>query len=181
MTIPNYLTLLRILIVPLFVSMIVRYDSGHEYYRLLAVVCFFVAVATDALDGFIARRFHMQSDIGAFLDPFADKLLVVSGLVAITFSNAFQLKPPDWIVIVIVFRDLFILFGLFMIFFLTNKVSSRPNFLGKITTVLQMCVVGSILIKWSAAPLFWYAAVGSTILSIFSYIIREGNRLNHPS
>lgn len=179
MTIPNYLTLIRILLVPVFVSLIVQYDSSHEHLRFWAIVCFFSAVITDALDGFIARRFNMRSEIGAFLDPFADKLLVISGFMAIEFSTAFQIKPPIWIVIVVVFRDFFIVCGLIMIFLLTNKIHVMPNILGKMTTVLQMSAVGAILLQWKTAPIFWYLAIVSTIFSIFSYIFREAKRLNH--
>ena len=77
MNFPNYLTLFRILLVPFVFSYLIYYDNSHPNFRILALALFFTAAVTDAVDGFIARRFHLKTELGSFLDPFADKLLIV--------------------------------------------------------------------------------------------------------
>lgn len=127
-------------------------------------------MVTDALDGLIARRFNQQTKIGTFLDPFADKLLLISGFLAIAFSNSFILKPALWIIVVIVFRDLFIICGLVIIYLTVNRIEIKPNLIGKVTTFLQMLTILSILIQWTRAEWLWDATAALTILSWAVYI-----------
>ena len=88
MTTANKVTIARILFVPLFVAQIISYvNSGNEWHRLAAIVCFALAALGDALDGYIARRYHQQSELGAILDPLADKLLLVSALVILSLDT----------------------------------------------------------------------------------------------
>ena len=157
------------------------YDADHEYFRLLALGFFIIAITTDALDGSIARSFKQQTELGSFLDPFADKLLLLTGFLGIHFSKAFFIKPPAWIVIVIVFRDLFILFGLIIIFVTTKHIRIHPNFLGKCTTVSQMLTILSLLMSFNHAEFIWLITAFLTIASTAAYLLRGIKLLNsHP-
>ena len=157
------------------------FNNDHTFFRPLAFVIFLIAITTDALDGLIARNFHKQTELGTFLDPLADKLLLLSGFFGITFSNAFTVKPPIWVVVVVVFRDLFIICGLFIIFLTTSQLRIRPNLLGKTTTFLQMCTILTVLAGWKHSALIWLATAGFTILSAVAYLIRGIKLLNTPS
>ena len=134
---------------------------------------FVVAIATDALDGLIARKFQLRTKLGTFLDPFADKLLLLSGFLGIAFSGEFYSKPHLWIVIVIVFRDLFIICGLFIIYMTVNRVEIKPNILGKITTFFQMMTILTVLMNWTRVEWIWFTTAALTILSWMTYI-RQG-------
>ena len=154
------------------------YNSTHPNYRHWALLLFLIAVATDALDGTIARNTHQQTELGTFLDPLADKLLLLSGFLGIAFSESFQVKPPIWVVIVIVFRDLFIVTGLIIIFFTTNRIQIKPNILGKFTTFFQMATLVSILSEWKFSNSISIVTAALTILSSIAYLKRGINTLN---
>ncbi len=173
MNLPNYITIFRIVLVPFFFSFLIYYDSEHQNFRLFALILFLIGMVTDALDGLIARKFNKQTQLGKFLDPFADKLLLLCGFLGIAFSDAFVLKPPVWIVIVIVFRDLFIFGGLIIIFFTVNQVEIKPSIFGKITTFLQMLTILSVLMNWTHANWIWFSTAAFTIFSWIIYI-RQG-------
>lgn len=178
---PNYITIVRIVLVPFFFSFLIYYNPAHPSFRICALALFIFAMITDALDGFIARKFKHQTELGTFLDPFADKLLILSGFVGITFSNAFMDKPHLWIVVVIIFRDLFIICGLIIIYLNVNRIEIRPNIFGKITTFFQMLTILSVLIPLPAAEWIWYATVAFTILSWIIYIQQGFAFLNSNS
>ena len=120
MTIANYITLVRILLAPLFVGLVVYTTPDSISFRYIALAVFCFAAFTDAVDGAIARLLKQKSELGKFLDPFADKLLLVSAFLSLYFSPMLTTKPPAWILIVIVSRDIFIICGLVIIFFLTH-------------------------------------------------------------
>ena len=180
MNLPNYITLFRIFLVPLFFGFLVYYNETSSHFRLLALAIFLIAVATDALDGLIARSFRKQTELGTFLDPFADKLLLLSGFFGILFSNALVLKPPLWIVIVIVFRDLFIICGLAIIFLTTSQIKVRPNLIGKLTTFFQMLTILTVLLQWEHTDFIWLLTAAFTVLSAISYLIHGIKLLNRP-
>ena len=178
LSIPNYITLIRIFLVPFFFGFLVYYNGSHLHFRLIAFFIFLVAIATDAIDGAIARNFHKQTELGTFLDPFADKLLLLSGFLGITISGFMNLKPPIWVVIVVVFRDLFIVCGLVIIFLTTGRIRIRPNLFGKLTTFFQMLTIVFVLANWGHAYLIWYAAAVLTITSALSYLAHGIKVLN---
>ena len=178
MTVANWLTIGRILLVPVFVILLVYYEPGKEHYRYLAFWIFVLAALTDAVDGYIARRWNQVSSLGEILDPLADKVLVLAGYITIFLSAHFALKPPTWIVIVIVLRDLFILIGLLLIFFTSGHVASKPNYLGKMTTFFQMLTLAGLMLFFPWSPVLWYITVVLTVSSGTLYLIREGIRLN---
>lgn len=180
MNLPNYITVFRVALIPLFFSFLIYYNPNRPGFKFIALVLFLLAVATDALDGLIARKFNQQTELGTFLDPFADKLLLLSGFLAIAFSQAFIHKPPLWIVVVIVFRDLFIVCGLFIIYLTVNRIEVKPNVIGKITTFFQMLTIITILSDWPNGEWIWFATAGLTVLSGIVYI-QQGIRFLNSS
>jgi cardiolipin synthase (CMP-forming) len=150
MTTANKVTILRILLIPFFVVEVLYYvRNGNEIHRLLAVASFGVASIFDGVDGYIARRYNQRSELGAILDPLADKLLLVSGIVLLSFDHSpFLATVPLWLTGTIIGRDFLLLVGLLVIQVTVHKFSVRPRILGKLATVLQMAVVLWVLLKW---------------------------------
>ena len=173
MSLPNYLTFFRIFLVPFFFTELVSYHEGAEHHRWIAAVILVVACLTDALDGLLARILNMKTPLGQFLDPLADKLLLLSGYLGLLFVNGLPYHPPLWITVTIVFRDIVLLTGLVILFFITGSIQVQPNILGKCTTAFQMATLTAILIGWKISVALWYLTALFTILSCFSYVIRE--------
>ena len=132
---------------------------------------------TDALDGLVARVRGEISQLGEFLDPLADKLLLLSAYLGILFASGFPMLPPRWIIVTIVFRDILILGGLGVLYVSGAGVHVRPNLLGKLTTAFQMATMVSILLILPISPWLWHITAGLTILSGLSYLVREMRRL----
>jgi cardiolipin synthase (CMP-forming) len=166
--IPNILTLCRLLLIPVFLALV----SKHRFTYALYLFC--LAALTDALDGTVARWFNSRTELGAFLDPFADKLLLLSAFVALTVENVFA----GWLLSVVVIRDVVIVLGYFMISFLANeRVPVHPSYLGKAATFLQIaCVIAGLARIGSFAPTQWncllYLTVLVTVLSGIHYAYR---------
>ena len=158
MTTANKITILRILLIPFFVVEVLYYTKqGHEVHRLLAIVSFAVAAICDGVDGYVARRFNQRSELGAILDPLADKLLLVSGIVVLSFDHSPYLESvPLWLTGTILGRDVLILIGMLVIQLMVGKVKVQARILGKVATVLQMVVVLWIMLKWQEN---WLAAL----------------------
>ncbi len=178
MTIPNYITLFRILIVPFFYTALVYYKPDLDYWRIVAVVLFGTACVSDALDGFISRKWNLKSELGTFLDPLADKILLISAFIGLQFS-ALEPKVPLWILILVVFRDIFIVAGVLSVYFSTHSVLIKPNILGKITTFAQMFTIFSALMKFQIVIWFWFLTAALTVASGIVYIVREMKRVSH--
>ena len=177
MNLPNYLTLFRILLVPIFFSVLVSYKSGDDHLRWTALGLFFFAALTDALDGFLARITKRQTPLGRFLDPLADKLLILSGFLGILGLEALPYRPPIWVTVTIVFRDLMIVVGMLMIFLLSGDLRVQPNLIGKLTTAAQMLTLIAILLTSPVAVPLWYVTAVLTMLSFLLCLIREIRRL----
>jgi len=152
MTTANKITILRILLIPFFVVELIYYfETGNEMHWLAAILSFAVAAILDGVDGYIARQYNQKSELGAILDPLADKLLLVSGVVALSFNHGpFLGQIPLWLTGTIIGRDFLILIGMVVIQLTVGKVVVHPRFIGKCATVLQMAVVIWILLKWDS-------------------------------
>jgi CDP-diacylglycerol--glycerol-3-phosphate 3-phosphatidyltransferase len=150
MTTANKITILRILLIPFFVVEVLYYvKTGNEIHRAAALLTFAVASICDGVDGYIARHYNQMSELGTILDPLADKLLLVSGVVLLSFDHGEALgQIPLWLTVTIIGRDLLLLIGLGVIYITVGKVKVRPRMLGKVATVLQMISVLWILLKW---------------------------------
>ena len=186
MTTANKITILRILLIPFFVVEVLYYaKAGYELHRLLAILTFATAAICDGVDGYIARHYNQRSELGAILDPLADKLLLVSGIVLFSFDHEPYLQSiPLWLTGTIIGRDILLLIGLLVIHLMVGKVKVRPRMLGKIATVLQMIVVVWILMKWDERWLrYWMlGAAYCTGISGLLYVYDGSRQLSaHPT
>jgi cardiolipin synthase len=165
MTIPNLITILRVLLVPIFIIYMIN-DRA-----LGSLIIFIIASASDALDGFIARVFHKKSDLGAYLDPLADKILLIA---AYTTLAILKMIPP-WLAVLIISRDVIILLGVLVLYLNRHPVKIHPSLLSKSTTCLQIATILMILSNsyLNLEPIkiyaFWLTA-GFTIASGLQYI-----------
>ncbi|MGB7102332.1 MAG: CDP-alcohol phosphatidyltransferase family protein [Xanthobacteraceae bacterium] len=135
MSIPNLITLARIILVPIVVWAI---TSGE---MLVAFALFLVAGITDAVDGFLAKRFHMASELGAYLDPLADKALIVSIYVALGIAGALAIP----LVILVVSRDIMIISGFMLSWLVGKPMPIRPLPVSKVNTVAQILLATLVL------------------------------------
>jgi cardiolipin synthase len=165
LNLPNLLTLTRLFLVPVFLAMV----SKHRFTYALYVFC--AAGLTDSLDGTIARWFDCRTEIGALLDPFADKLLLLSAFVGLTVEDII----PGWLLGVVITRDVVIVFGYLLLIFSTNeRIPARPSYLGKAATCFQLAaVIGALAgIGRNWPQLFYgllYATIAVTALSGMHY------------
>ncbi len=173
--VPNTLTLLRILLTPLFVIFLLK----HEYGRALAV--FAAAGVTDGLDGAIARYRNQRTVLGAFLDPIADKLLIASAFGCLAVLEI----VPSWLSVVVISRDVIIFLGvaIFGIFHIDFTV--RPAKISKVTTCVQLFTVFFVLIDpthhtmFAARYALYWITVCLTILSGLHYLYLGVSILQH--
>jgi cardiolipin synthase (CMP-forming) len=186
MTTANKVTIGRILLVPFFIISIIYYiKSGEEFYRWFAISCFALAAISDGIDGFIARHFNQWSELGTILDPLADKLLLVSGIILLSFHNERHLMTiPIWLTVTILSRDVILMFGFALIHFVAGGMKVKPHFTSKIATVLQMAVVLWTIFKFDARAHYWISVAAAVFTGISGLIyIFAGMRLlaKHPS
>ncbi len=177
MNLPNFITLVRIFLVPFFFTELVSIREGHDAHRLIALGIFVFASLTDAFDGFLARVTSGTTDLGKFLDPLADKLLLVSGYLGLLFVHELPYTPPLWVTVTIVFRDIVLVIGMMTILAVTGKIRVQPNFLGKLTTVAQMITLMSVLLMWNYSFILWNLTAALTIVSCFTYLLRDFKKL----
>ena len=135
LSIPNLITLARILLVPVVVWAIASNQM------LFAFLLFAAAGVSDAVDGFLAKRFGMASELGAYLDPLADKVLIVSIYVSLGIADTL----PRWLVILVVSRDLLIVGGVMFSWLIDKPVSVKPHPVSKLNTAAQLLLVGLVL------------------------------------
>ncbi len=153
MTTANKVTISRILLIPFFVVEMLNYvKTGNEVHRVAGLLTFAVTAIFDGVDGYIARHYNQMSELGTILDPLADKLLLVSGVVLLSFDHRPLLGQfPLWFAGTIIGRDIVILIGMVVIQMTAGKVTARPHVIGKMATVLQMISVIWVLLKWDSA------------------------------
>ena len=144
MTVPNFITIARLLGVPLIVWLMI----ADRF--LAATLLFVVAGISDAADGFIAKRFGAASELGAYLDPIADKALLVSVFVTLGFSGAL----PAWIIVLVVSRDLFIIGAMLLAYMLSHPMAVHPLWVSKMNTVAQIVLIGFVLADRSGFPVY---------------------------
>lgn len=165
MTVANMITVLRVILVPIFVIYMI---NGRIFASL---VIFGIASVSDAVDGFLARIFHQKSNLGAHLDPLADKILLTTAYVTLAVFKMI----PSWLTVLIISRDVIILLGV-LVFYLTHyPVTIHPSILSKATTCIQLATVlivlssGYIDIPFFNPYMFWLAGL-LTIASGLQYI-----------
>lgn len=189
MTTANKVTIARILLIPFFVVEVLYYrETGNGIHCLMATVVFGIAAICDGVDGYIARHYGQRSELGAILDPLADKLLLISGIVLFSLNNPHLGTIPLWLTGTIIGRDLLLLLGMVVIQMTVGKVKVRPRILGKAATVLQMLCVIWILLKLDVRlPLSWFRiwTIGAGVCTAISgllYILDGVRQLSaHPA
>ena len=176
MNIPNFLSLLRIILVPVFVIFLIQSDYDK------ALITFVIAGVTDALDGTLARLLKCQTTLGAYLDPIADKLLLAASFITLAIFGLI----PGWLAVIVISRDFMILTGIAILNLMSIPYEIKPAVISKMTTALQIATIFFTLLHREYFPdfdklwliwLFWATAV-ITILSCLVYIIRGVRILN---
>jgi cardiolipin synthase len=168
MSLPNLISLARLLAVPFAVYLIIEGEYAGAFWLFVA------AGASDAVDGFLAKRLGMQSDLGGYLDPLADKALLVGVYVALGHGG----HIPTWLVILVVFRDILIVGGVILIFLINGSGAARPLYISKINTAAQITLVAFVLaaLGFGADAGVWlevlvWIVAATTVLSGGSYLV----------
>ena len=188
MTTANKITVVRILMIPVFVTLAIYYGesiqegSPQDWMRFTAITVFLLAALSDGLDGYVARRYNQRSSLGVILDPIADKGLLLSGIITLSISNWSQVDPhygkfPAWFPVLVITRDAVILIGSAVLHILNGKVRVRPSWTGKVATVLQMAAIAWVMLQIRFLPLIYvvFAAGLFTLVSGMIYV-RDGVR-----
>jgi cardiolipin synthase (CMP-forming) len=181
MTTANKITIVRILMIPVFVTMAIYYGQSIqrgaplEWQRLTAIVIFLVAAASDGLDGYVARHYKQRSALGAILDPIADKGLLLSAIITLSISNWSDIDPeygrfPAWFPVLVITRDAVILVGAGVLHLLNGKVQVKPSWTGKVATVLQMAAIAWVMLQLHFLPLL-YVVIAAGVFTFTSGII----------
>lgn len=185
MNLANKITIARVLLIPFFVAAIIYYSPDNDFLRFVALAIFIIGVFTDALDGYIARTKRQKTPLGSYLDPIADKLLLLAAFISLAMVNNFPQgrSVPAWVVLIVVSRDAIIVLGSVIIYLMKGALEVIPSKLGKATTFLQMITVIFVLLHFRYSYVIWNLAIFFTVLSGIGYI-RRGSRLlseNYPS
>jgi cardiolipin synthase len=169
MTLASKITVLRIIAIPFFVFAML------DHHIVWAQIIFCLSVFSDALDGAIARLRRERTPLGAFLDPLADKLLLVVTYITFSYLNWI----PLWVFIVVISRDLLVILGWTVVYILTTNAKVEPRPLGKATTALQMAVAVARLFGLADPFYSWmlYAMIAATLFSAADYVWIGNKRL----
>ena len=167
--IPNFITLLRLVCVPLLVWLILHDNMESAFWLFIA------AGVSDGLDGFIAKRYRLVTELGRYLDPIADKALLVSAFVTLGMAG----QIATFLVILVVFRDIMIVGGIVLFHTLDRPVEMSPSFLSKFNTLAQIVLVGTVLSElgfglpvFDAIPFLSFLVGITTVLSGIAYLGR---------
>lgn len=185
LTLPNVLTVFRMALTPVFVSLL--------FYQkfVWALGAFILAGITDGLDGLLARRFQQQSPLGRILDPIADKMMLVTSFVVLSMRGVFptplpkHLPVPFWVTITVISRDIFILVGAVAINMVSGFRAFQPSFLGKVSTVVQIVAIAAVILAAQTRvgtgyylPTVYTSVFTLTLLSGIHYIFFVSRLMN---
>ncbi|HPS54215.1 MAG TPA: CDP-alcohol phosphatidyltransferase family protein, partial [Sedimentisphaerales bacterium] len=181
----NRITILRILLIaPFIITMLKINDTAlsletRYLLRYIATTIFFIMAISDGIDGYLARRTHTVTTLGSFLDPMADKLLMTSACILLASTKAhvtdFKLDPA--IVVLVIGKDIFLLLGFLIIYFITFKIKIIPVFIGKFSTASQLIMVAGTLLApeltriipiwvWILKFIWWTAAITAILTTL---------------
>lgn len=182
LTVANLLTVVRLVLIPVFVTAV--------YYKNFrwALAIFFISALTDGLDGLAARALNQKTQLGAILDPMADKLLLVTAFVVLSLPR-FTITPPIpfWLTAATISRDVFIVLGALVINMVTGFSRFRPSFPGKANTVVQLTTIIFFLAAnafdalTQYLPLAYWLTFGMAIFSGLHYIFHANKLMNQAS
>ncbi|KAF2989387.1 CDP-alcohol phosphatidyltransferase family protein [Methylocystis sp. MJC1] len=163
-SLPNLITIGRLVLTPAIIGLVIDEKWGAAF------AVFVVAGISDALDGWLAKTYHLQSDLGAVLDPLADKTLIISIYVSLAAGG----NLPVWLAILIVSRDALILGGVLVAWFLARPLKIRPHFSSKITTAVQI-VLAAVILAGQAFGLRIEALEGALVASVAALTIASAS------
>jgi cardiolipin synthase (CMP-forming) len=173
LTVPNMLTVFRMVLIPVFVTMLF-------YQRFIVALAVFVCAGlTDGLDGLLARRFDQRSQLGTVLDPIADKLMMVTAFIVLSMRSIFpppvpsHLPVPFWVTITVISRDVFIIVGAAAINIMTGFRGFRPSWLGKVNTTVQIVAIGAIMFA-ASVPYYTGYYLPTVYATVFSLAVLTG-------
>ncbi|MCS6806275.1 MAG: CDP-alcohol phosphatidyltransferase family protein [Acidobacteriota bacterium] len=177
-TIANLLTILRMVLIPVFVLLVV-------YQQLSWALCVWVVAGlTDLFDGLLARKLNQTTSLGVILDPIADKLLVATAFIVLGMKSILSDPIPFWLTVTVISRDVFIVVGALMIFIKTGFRNFRPSWPGKINTVVQLMLITAFLAHQivgryaDSMRVLYYVAFLMAVFSGFQYIFHATRLLN---
>ncbi len=196
MTLANKITVARFLMIPVFVVFAAYYSDSIEkgaekvVYRILALAVYALASLSDAIDGYIARNYNQSTPLGRVLDPIADKLLLLAGVVTLSVTN-WHAGLPIWFAVLVIARDVIISVGMLIIYLTHGKAKVRARISGKICTFLTLSCVCWVLVDfWSVGSRPWpleiliYLAAAFTVLTGYLYLgdgIRQLRESGHTT
>jgi cardiolipin synthase len=186
----NRVTISRLLLIgPFVVCLLNLNDPQNDWFRVTAIAIFAVMALSDLVDGYLARRLHDESPLGAFLDPVADKLLVTFAVIILCVVGVVDhgggeprlLKLPNWVVVAAIGKDLLVSIGFAVVYFSTGDIHIEPRRLGKWCTTVELALVVAMLLWPSLPPVadklphaLWIATTALAFLATVDYI-RAGN------
>jgi cardiolipin synthase len=173
LTVPNLLTVFRMVLIPVFVTMLF-------YQRFIVALGVFVCAGlTDGLDGLLARRFDQRSQLGTVLDPIADKLMMVTAFIVLSMRGIFpqpvpsHLPVPFWVTITVISRDVFIIVGAAAINIMTGFRGFRPSWLGKVNTTVQIVAIAAIMFA-ASVPYYTGYYLPTVYATVFTFAVLSG-------
>jgi len=188
MTWATRITILRLILVPVFAFLIVTYDDtcteGNpvEFWRYAAIGVFVLASVSDALDGYLARHWNQRSALGALLDPIADKLLLLAALITLGLIPLDRLdrmdRFPIWFPVIMISRDALLLLGYLILRHFLHQVEVKPHLSGKLSTFFTFFAIGAVLFKLGHTLIFTLCALGAAFALVCTVVyVRQGLRL----
>lgn len=201
MTTANKITLTRIFLIPVFVMMAIYYGRSvtqsepQEWMRLVTIMVFVTAAISDGIDGYIARKYNQRTQLGAILDPIADKGLMLAAILTFSFTD-WGYKLPVWFPVLVIARDILVIVGAVVMHMLTHQVKVKPSWAGKTATALTLTALSLIMLQvdwkitdvrissWTRTLEFLdipvYLAGLATLISVVGYVI-DGIRQLHAA
>ena len=170
MTLATRITLFRLCLVPVFCYCIYQYTAEHNGYRYAAAGIYVLAAVSDLVDGYIARHWNQRSELGARLDPTADKLMINLGFIFMAANPEMHPHLSKWFPVAVLARDMILVLGAHLIFKVYTTVEIAPRATGKANTFFQIACMVSYLIAAPFAPWVMWATVGAGIVSLVDYI-----------
>jgi len=164
--IPNAITIIRLILVPVLILLLRNGEYGY------ALAIFTIAGLSDGLDGYLARKYHLQSELGGFLDPVADKVLMVSAYISLSLLGLL----PLWVVLLVVARDFMIIGFFVMLVSLGDEMHPAPSIYSKVNTAFQVLLVVMVLVDQTfdlgftlVTELLLYSVAVTTVVSAVNY------------
>ena len=192
---PNRITIGRILLIgPFVVCLLNQAEPGKSWLRWAAVGVFALMAISDLLDGFLARRLRDETDLGKFLDPLADKVLITAAVLILTIvgvSAPSEQGPhtrylPNWVAVAAIGKDLLVSIGFAIIYLITGKPYIEPRLLGKWCTVVQLVLVLAMLVwlelpdrLWNLPVILWWTATVLAVCAALDYLRTGSQHLAH--